>query len=201
MPALRGAFTGAAIAVGSGVALAVVAAVANDVPVMMNEVWLARADRSAGAQVAEFVSLILDSGWAWAALAVFAGWAVHRGLLAGALAGCVALLVATFVYDSLEAAFADGPVWGSVRHFWLLQSLLLGLPLGAIGALIRRPGPAGVLAALVVPVGAVLNMAVVPPPSESPVAALVTATVWVAAVAVTALILLRARFSERARTN
>ena len=54
---------------GPGAALAVAAALANHVPLFLDEVGLARADRSGWSQAAEFASLILDSGWAWAALA------------------------------------------------------------------------------------------------------------------------------------
>ncbi|MFG2107741.1 transposase [Micromonospora chersina] len=49
--------------------------------------------------------------------------------------------------------------WGQMP-FWLVASLVSGLPLGAVGASIRRPGPVGILAALVAPVGAALNMVV-----------------------------------------
>ncbi|MFC7011593.1 hypothetical protein ACFQMH_07670 [Streptomyces viridiviolaceus] len=41
--------------------------------------------------------------------------------------------------------------------------LPLGLLLGAVGATIRRPGAVGLLAALTVPVGAALQMVVLPP--------------------------------------
>ncbi|TDC82555.1 hypothetical protein E1193_11515 [Micromonospora sp. KC606] len=73
-------------------------------------------------------------------------------------------------------------------HFWLAASVVCGLPLGAVGATIRRPAPVGVLAALVVPLGAAVNMVVLPPPSESAVAGPVRLTVWVAASAAVVLI-------------
>jgi hypothetical protein len=161
---------------------------------MLGEVGEARASRSGWAQTAEFVSLILDSGWAWAALAVAAGWLVSGGLrprtgvCVGALAGCIALLAATATYYCGELLLTGDFAWSWIVRFWLVGAVALGLPLGAVGATIRRPGPVGVLAALVVPVGAAANMVVLPPPKESPVAGLVLLTVWGAAATATVLI-------------
>ncbi|MGK5441658.1 hypothetical protein ACSNN7_07510 [Micromonospora sp. URMC 105] len=188
-----------------GAGLGAAAAVANSVPLLLGEGGRARADRGAWSQTAEFASLILDSGWAWATMAVAVGWLVSSGLrpvmgvLAGALAGCLALIDATIVYDTVPMLFPfhDGFEWGQMP-FWLVASLVLGLPLGAVGATIRRPGPAGILAALVAPVGAALNM-VLPPPAESPVADSVTLTVWGAAATVTVLVLVLAVRARRRR--
>jgi hypothetical protein len=180
------------------VALGAGAAAANNVPLLLGEVSKARGDRSGWSQSAEFVSLILDSGWAWAATAVAVGWLVSKGsrpmvgTLVGALAGCAALITASVVYDSVKALFQGLAWWGEVRHVWLVRSVVLGLPLGAVGATIRRPGVAGVLAALVVPVGAALNMVVLPPPAESPAAGLVMVTVWGAAAAAVVMVVARA---------
>ncbi len=188
-----------------GVALGACAAVVNNVPLFLGEVSEARADRSGWSQGAEFASLVLDSGWAWAAAAVAAGWiASDRGrpvmrIFSAALAGCVALLAATTVYDSLEALFQGGVALGDVRTYWLIGSLVLGPPLGVVGVVIRHAGPAGTCAALVVPLGAALNMVVVPPPAESPVAWAVKVTVWGAAAAATVLIAARAIRREGAR--
>ncbi|GIF01884.1 DUF6518 family protein [Paractinoplanes rishiriensis] len=132
----------------------------NNVPVFLGEVGEARGDRSAWSQTAEFVSLILDSGWAWAAAAVGAGWIASddqrrmRRLFPAALAGCVVLLVATTAYESLKAWFGGDVMLSSVRVYWLIASMILGPPLGAVGAVIRQPGLAGTCAALVVPLGA-----------------------------------------------
>lgn len=186
---------GIAATLAVGAALGAAAAVVNSVPLLLGEGGSARADRSAWSQTAEFASLILDSGWAWAAMAVAVGWLVSRGLrpvvgvLVGALAGCVALVDATIVYDAVPMLFPfhQGFGWGQMP-FWLVASLVLGLPLGAVGATIRRRGPVGVLAALVAPIGAALNMVVLPPPAESPVAELVMLTVWGAAATATVLV-------------
>jgi hypothetical protein len=183
-----------AIVVAVGVTLGAAAAVVNNVPVFLGEVGEARVDRSAWSQAAEFFSLLLDSGWAWAAAAVAAGWLSSDGtrLFRAALAGGVALLVASTVYDSLKAWFGGDVMLSSVRSYWLIGSLILGPPLGMVGAAIRRPGLPGTCAALVVPFGAALNMVVVPPPADSPVARAVTVTVWGAAAAATVLITGRA---------
>jgi hypothetical protein len=191
--------TGVVLGAGLGAGTAVV----NHVPILLGEVGEARADRSAWSQSAEFASLTLDSGWAWAALAVVVGWLVSRrvrpmeAVLAGALGGCVALLVATVVYEALEAMLQEG-VWGGWRlHFWLVLAVVSGPPLGAVGATIRRSGPVGVLAALVVPVGAAVNMVVAPLPAESLMAVPVTLTVWGAAAAATVVVVARAIRARR----
>ena len=181
-----------------GVALGACAAVVNNVPVFLGEVVEARVNRSAWSQTAEFFSLVLDSGWAWAAAAVAAGWLASEDVrpvtrfFQTALAGCVALLVATTVYDSLKAWFGGDVMLSNVRIYWLIGSLILGPPLGVVGAAIRQPGWVGTCAALVVPAGAAFNMVVVPPPAESPVAWAVKVTVWTAAAGVGILVAVRA---------
>jgi hypothetical protein len=57
----------------------------------------------------------------------------------------------------------DSDIW-----LWCAGSLLLGLPLGAVGACARRPGLPGVLAALVVPVGAAVQVVVLAPVVDAP---------------------------------
>lgn len=182
-----------------GVALGAGAAVVNNVPIFLGEVGEARADRSGWSQAAETASLILDSGWAWAALGVAAGWLVSKGLrlptpglLVGALAGCVALLAATFVYTGLETLFQDVDLGVQTMLFWLALSMLLGMPLGAVGAAIRSPGWVGVVAALVVPLGAALGVVVDPPAVESPAAVAVRFAVWAAAAVAVVMVVTRA---------
>ncbi|MGC4808109.1 hypothetical protein [Micromonospora sp. DT233] len=177
-----------------GSALGAVDSLVNHVPVWRGEVGLARAERSGWSQVAEFASLILDAGWAWAAAAVLAGWLVSAqarpavGLLRGAVAGALALVFATAAYYGLDVLFDGGAWWSGTTAYWLVGSVVLGPALGAVGASIRRPGPAGPLAALAVPVGAALQMVVLPPASESLMAQPVRLTVWVSAAAATVLI-------------
>ncbi|MET7747749.1 hypothetical protein [Micromonospora sp. NPDC005367] len=168
--------------------------VVNHVPVWLGEVGTARADRGGWSQAAEFTSLVLDAGWAWAATAVLLGWLVSRhprpatGLLRGAAGGGLTLVFATTAYYGMDVLFDGGAWWGMATRYWLLGSVLLGPALGVAGALIRRPGPAGTLAALLAPAGAALQMMVLPPPSDSLMAQPVRLTVWISAAAATVLI-------------
>ena len=192
-----------------GLALGAGAGFADSVPLMLNEVGKARADRSGWSQASEFVSLILDSGWAWAATAVLTGWLVsrprrhHTGQdtataggtprpIVGATAGFVALSIATVAFYAVQAPFADSwDGWRYQAQFWLARALVLGMPLGAAGVLVRRGGIAGALAALVVPAGAVLNLIVLPLPHESRMAVPAQVTIWIGAAAGVVLIVLR----------
>ncbi|MET8118396.1 DUF6518 family protein [Micromonospora sp. NPDC005189] len=177
-----------------GTALGAVDSAVNHVPIWLGEVGTARADRSAWSQVAEFASLVLDAGWAWAAVAVLAGWLVSRrmgpaaGMVRGAAAGALALVFATTVYYGMDVIFDGGAWWGMATRYWLISSVVLGPVLGVAGTLIWRSGPAGVVAALLVPAGAALQMVVLPPPAESLMAQPVRLTVWVAAVAAAVLV-------------
>jgi hypothetical protein len=178
----------------AGMALGSVDSIVNHVPVLLGEVGAARAERGGWSQAAEFCSLILDAGWVWAAAAVLAGWLVSRharpasGLSRGAAAGGSALVFATAAYYGTDLLFDGGGGWGPATRYWLVGSALLGPPLGLAGALTGRPGPVGVVAALIVPAGAALQMALLPPPPDSRMAQPVQHSVWIAAVVVTAVV-------------
>src|SRR4029079_8965621 len=103
MRSIRGMVAAAA----TGLTLGAAAGFADSVPLMLNEVGEARADRSGWSQASEFVSLILDSGWAWAATAVLAGWLAGRARrpIVGAVAGFVALSVATVAFYLVRQPF------------------------------------------------------------------------------------------------
>ncbi|MEU4221849.1 DUF6518 family protein [Actinoplanes sp. NPDC026623] len=177
-----------------GTLLGVVDSVVNHVPVVLGEVGTARAERGGWSQAAEFASLVLDAGWAWAATAVLAGWLVSRHappvaeMLRGALAGGLALVFATAAYYGADLLFDGGAWWGMATRYWLIGSVLFGPPLGVAGALIRLPGRTGVAAALVVPAGAALQMALLPPPPDSLMAEPVRWSIWIAAAAATVLV-------------
>ncbi|KAB1926865.1 hypothetical protein F8280_09660 [Micromonospora noduli] len=180
----------------AGVALGAVDSIVNHVPVLLGEVGTARAERGGWSQAAEFASFILDAGWAWAAMAVLAGWLVSRsvrlaaGMLCGALAGGCTLIFATSAYYGVDVIF-DGDIWwGGTTQYWLSVSVCLGPLLGAVGALIQRSGPVGTLAVLLVPAGAALQMVLLPPPPESAMAWPVRLSVWAAA-AVAAVLIVR----------
>lgn len=95
---------------------------------------------------------------------------------------------ATTSYYGADVLFDGSAWWGVASGFWLIASVLLGPPLGVIGAAIGLPGQTGVLAALVVPAGAALQMAVLPPRTASLMAEPVRWSVWIAAAVATMLI-------------
>ena len=104
-------------------------------------------------------SLIANAGFAWAGVAVAAGALVgHRRR--AAVAGVLVLIAMTTAYYGLDSVLRSEPFgwyWPEMRVWWLL-SLPLGSVLGAVGASIERTGVIGLLAALTVPVGAVVEM-------------------------------------------
>ncbi|MFE1406043.1 hypothetical protein ACFW5D_20730 [Streptomyces sp. NPDC058770] len=133
------------------------------------------------ADAAKLLSLLVDAGWSWAALAVAMGWLAGTPVR-GASAGALALFAATGAYYATDA-FAMGADTDLVR--WWVAGLPLGLILGAVGAAIRRPGLIGLLAALTVPVGAAVQMVVLPPRPHltlTPLIVLAEVVVWTGAV-------------------
>ena len=110
--------------------------------------------------VAEVGSLLLDVGWAWAAVAVAAGWLGGAGAVGrGAVAGMVSLMAATAAYFVMDSLLREESVTGYVgeARYWWLASLTLGPFLGAVGASLVRFGVTGLLAGLIVPVGALVQ--------------------------------------------
>ena len=117
---------------------------------------------TAWARTAEVVSLLLDAGWAWAALAVAAGWAA-RTFTRGLIADPLSLAAATFAYFCTDAALRAESASVIEMVFWGIAGLIVGPVLGAIGDGIRRFGLRGALAGLVVPAGAAIQMFLQPP--------------------------------------
>lgn len=114
------------------------------------------------ARVAKVASLLLDAGWSWAALAVAAGWrggTLQRGLIAGP----TALIAASASYFCSDAALRGERLSLVEVGVWAAVGLVLGPPLGAVGDRIRETDVWGVLAGLTVPVGAAVQMLVLPP--------------------------------------
>jgi len=146
--------------------------------------------------IAKGGSYVLNAGWAWAALAVAAGRITGtRGR--GAVAGVVCLGAAVTAYYAVDTPLRNEPfsLYGEELRFWWLAALLFGAALGAVGACIVRSGVVGLLAALTVPLGAAVQMAILPPGLEG---ALVPAEaiwarwiVWIAATVVTVVVLVR----------
>ncbi|MER5499622.1 MULTISPECIES: hypothetical protein [unclassified Streptomyces] len=149
-----------------------------------------------GGRTAKVLSLLLDAGWAWAALAVVAGWLAGT-LLRGALAGTLSLIAATSAYYVTDAYVADAE---SAMAYWAVAALLFGPALGAVGAAARRPGRVGLLAALTVPLGAAAQMVVMPPRPHltlTPSIVLAEAVVWTGAVLGVVLAVRRFRGERR----
>ena len=103
------------------------------------------------------ISKLLNAGTVWAGLAVVSGWLVRRPVQAVA-AGVAALLVALVVHYGvgLILGMFDPNVW-TENQFYFTASVVLGGPLGLVGAIARRPDLWGVVARLVVPAAAVLE--------------------------------------------
>ncbi|MFJ2897447.1 hypothetical protein ACIO87_21485 [Streptomyces sp. NPDC087218] len=150
-----------------------------------------------GGKTAKVLSLLLDAGWAWAALAVAAGLLAGT-LLRGALAGTLSLIAATAAYYLTDAYVADAE---SAMAYWAVAALLFGPALGAVGAAVRRPGPVGLCAALTVPLGAAAQMVVMPPrPHLTPTPSIVLAEAVVWTGAVLGVVLAVRRFRAERRT-
>ncbi|GAA3374940.1 hypothetical protein GCM10020367_40750 [Streptomyces sannanensis] len=138
------------------------------------------------ASAAKVLSLLMDAGWAWAALAVAMGWLAGTRAR-GASAGALALIAATGAYYVTDAFTREEPLasYATETVMWCTAGLLFGLVLGAVGATIRRPGLVGMLAALTVPVGAAVQMVVLPPRPHltlTPAIVLAEVIVWTASV-------------------
>lgn len=103
------------------------------------------------------VSQLINAGSVWAGLAVVSGWLVRRPAPAAA-AGIVALLTACVVHYGAGTVLGMFPadIWAANSH-WFLAALVLGGPLGLVGALAHRLDPWGLAARLVVPAGAVFE--------------------------------------------
>ncbi|MFJ5176309.1 hypothetical protein ACIP68_21055 [Streptomyces griseoviridis] len=144
-------------------------------------------------RTAKVLSLLLDAGWSWAALAVLAGAGAGagvagsvrgagtgtglraagpaRGAVTGAGLGIVGLVrgaaagVVSLAVASTAYYAMDTVVFdgGTDTLLWVMVSVPFGSVLGAIGAAARRPGAVGLLAALTVPTGAAAQMLLIPP--------------------------------------
>ncbi|HEV7639698.1 MAG TPA: hypothetical protein VGO39_02380 [Gaiellaceae bacterium] len=190
-----------ALALGAG--FGGVVSLSNDVASPFGVIG-ARIESTSWASAAEVASLVLDAGWAWAGLAVAAGWvAGARG--PGAVAGVLVLIAAAAGYYGLDSILRHEPFagyWPELRLWWV-ASVVCGSALGAVGAYVGRPGVTGLLAGLTVPVGAAVQMVLRP---LGPVGLTVTPAmnwarliVWTAAAAGVAVVVIRFVAAEQFR--
>lgn len=103
------------------------------------------------------VSKVVNAGTVWAGLMVLAGALVRRPGVAAA-AGPVSGVVALAVHYGVGGVLDLMP-WAGLgdNAWWFVAAVVLGVPLGVVGALSRRPTRIGLGAALVVPLGAVVE--------------------------------------------
>lgn len=183
------------VAVLLGAAYGAVTSLLNDLSSEYGDLGSTLAGTS-GQSLLKVLSTMAGAGWAWAALAVAVGW--YTGTRRwGAAAGGLALAVAATAYYSLDNLLRSEPILNTDIWIWAAAGLLLGPPLGAVGATIGRPAISGLLAGLTVPVGAAVQMAVLPQglsgPQVDSEAIWARWIVWVAAAAAALLIVVRHR--------
>lgn len=109
-------------------------------------------------------SMLLNAGCVWAGLAVLGGWLLATPWR-GAVAGVGSLISAVAAYYCYGLVFGDrvGIAFSGLSahvRMWTILAVLAGPLLGLAGALARRSGLVGMIAALVVPVGAAVEMLV-----------------------------------------
>lgn len=107
------------------------------------------------------VSKLVNAGVVWGGLGILAGWLVRRPVQAFA-AGIVAQLTACVVHygtGQLVGMF-EASDWVN-NATWFAAAVILGGPLGLIGAVARRTDGWGTAARLIVPAGALLEPFVV----------------------------------------
>ncbi len=102
-------------------------------------------------------SKVANAGVVWGGLAILAGWLVRRpgpAVVAGPASALTALVV-----HYVAGGLTGWMPWDSMSTNleWFVAAVVMGPPLGLIGALARRADLWGLLAALAVPTGAVLE--------------------------------------------
>lgn len=107
--------------------------------------------------VRKSISKVVNSGTAWAAISVYAGWYLRRlpeALVGGILAAEAALLL-HYASGRFIGIYDDFVLVGNA--YWFAAALVVGAPLALVGWLARRGGVIGLVAALVVPLGALVE--------------------------------------------
>ncbi len=103
------------------------------------------------------ISKLVNASAVWAGLPILCGWLVRRPLQAAA-AGTMGGLVALVVHYGVGQFFGmfDSEVWPA-NTFWFTAAVVVGGPLGLVGAAARRSDLWGLLGRLTVPIGAILQ--------------------------------------------
>ncbi|MCU7722792.1 hypothetical protein ODJ79_03615 [Actinoplanes sp. KI2] len=193
-----------------GAAFGAVTAVVDNIPRMQGVIGQAHSDDGAVTWTAIYFSKHLDTGWSWAALGFLlgllsgAGARPARAATLGAVASAVGLVFATVGFYGVEPLVGTSHDRGFIIY-WLMGSVVCGLPLGVLGATARRRSVLGLIAALTIPVGAATQMVVFPLwlglPGESSADAWAQATVWVGAIMGAAFVVVRYGRSLLARRH
>lgn len=104
------------------------------------------------------LSVLANAGIVWGGLMVLAGWLVAPPLRAALVAGPAAGVLGLAAHYGLGGLTGLMP-WESFRDNvpWFVVAAVLGVPLGAVGALARRTDVLGLVARMVVPLGAILE--------------------------------------------
>lgn len=84
---------------------------------------------------------------------------------------------------------------------WWAAGVIFGAPLGAVGACAARQGVAGLLAGSTVPVGAAVQMIVLPPGRNEVIATIGEAVVWTASAVSIGFLVVRFLSVERRRPS
>ena len=107
--------------------------------------------------VARTASLLLTGAAVWAGVRVLAGWWAVRAVRA-AVAGLLAGLGALVVHYGVGEVTGLMPAGSFTDNApWFVVGAVTGAPLGLVGSLAHRRGRWGVAAAVVVPLGAVVE--------------------------------------------
>lgn len=114
---------------------------------------------SASNQVETPLAFILNAGWAWAGAMVLAGWIATTPPL-GAATGVLAGMAAVLAYYGADSVLRGEPFtdYRSEITYWAIAIVVMGPGLGAIGAALRGRGLTALLAGLVIPIGAAVEM-------------------------------------------
>jgi len=150
---------------------------------------------------ASLLTFVFNSGWAWAGIMVLGGW-IGGTWRTAILTGVLAELAACTAYFATDSWLRGEPITSYLLEllYWSLISLALGPGLGLVGAVARGRGLGALLAGLVVPFGAALEMVWLPRwplDSDNTELFVVRIMVWVAAAIGGGLFLIRYLLQRR----